>query len=408
MPTALKKNRVNIKIICLFLIFSISLPSQAQTDSTIKIKKSIWTHASIETMYQNGYVFATNDFLRGNNVEAEKINAFQAFSLKYSKQTTGKHQWEQKFNYPNWGIGIYIADFYNPEEIGNPIALFGYFNAPFIRWDKLSFNYEIGFGATFNWKSFNPISNQYNVAIGAGESFLIDAGLNLSYPIFKHFDLIAGFSFTHFSNGAIKKPNYGINTLAPKLSLKYNIDQNISFEQHSYPKFKPEDEFLISVFGGVKNVVYDSLNIDLAEKYEGIFFGVFGISATYNKQISFKSKIGLGMTFSYDGSLDAQLAIEDGDLEQVNGPIGNKLQVSIYPSYELVVNKLSLILQPAFYLYRKKLKNQSPTFHQRIGLKYHFTKNLFIGITLRDYAFHVSDYIEWNVGYRIKWIDINR
>ncbi len=395
---------MKIKIICLFVIFSISLQSQAQTDSTRKSKKSIWAQASLQTMYQNGYVFATNDFLRGNNIETDRINAFQAFSLKYSKQTTGQHQWEQKFNYPSWGIGIYIADFYNPEEIGNPIALFGYFNAPFIRWNKLSFNYEIGFGATFNWKSFNPISNQYNVAIGAGESFLIDAGLNLSYPIFKHFDLIAGFSFTHFSNGAIKKPNYGINTLAPKLSLKYNIDQNISFEHHSFPKYKPENEFLVSVFGGIKNVVYDSLNIDLAEKYEGIFFGVFGISAVYNRQISFKSKIGLGMTFSYDGSIDAQLAIEDGDLEQIDGPIGNKLQVSIYPSYEFVVNKLSLILQPAFYLYRKKLKNQSPTFHQRIGLKYHFTKNLFIGITLRDYAFHVSDYIEWNIGYRIKWV----
>ena len=62
-----------------------------------------------------------------------------------------------------------------------------------------------------------------------------------------------------------------------------------------------------------------------------------------------------------------------------------------------------MILQPAFYIYRKEMKNQTPVFHQRIGLKYHFTKNLFAGITLRDYDFHVSDFIEWNIGYRIKW-----
>ena len=72
-----------------------------------------------------------------------------------------------------------MADFHNRKEIGVPIAVYAFFNAPFKRWDRLSFNYEFGLGATFTWKSFDPITNQYNVAIGAGESFLIDAGLSL-------------------------------------------------------------------------------------------------------------------------------------------------------------------------------------------------------------------------------------
>jgi len=62
-----------------------------------------------------------------------------------------------------------------------------------------------------------------------------------------------------------------------------------------------------------------------------------------------------------------------------------------------------MILQPAFYIYRRSLLNQSPVFHQRLGLKYHFTDRFFIGITLVDYKFHVSDFIEWNIGYRLKW-----
>jgi hypothetical protein len=47
--------------------------------------------------------------------------------------------------------------------------------------------------------------------------------------------------------------------------------------------------------------------------------------------------------------------------------------------------------------------NQSPVFHQRLGLKYYFTDDLFIGITLVAYKFHVSEFIEWNLGYRLKW-----
>ncbi len=46
---------------------------------------------SIENSYQNGYIFPTNDFIRGNNFEKDTIDAFQMFSLKFSKQTVGKH-----------------------------------------------------------------------------------------------------------------------------------------------------------------------------------------------------------------------------------------------------------------------------------------------------------------------------
>lgn len=385
--------------ILLFVLFPLFV--KAQDDSTTMTKKKIWKNISLQTVYQQGYVFATNDFLRGTNIEANRINTFQTFSLKFSTQTTGDKLWQQLYKYPNWGIGIYVADFYNQEEIGLPIALFGFLNAPFKRWDKLRFNYELGFGATFNWKSFNPITNQYNVAIGAGESFLIDAGLNLQYNLTNRIEFVAGFSLTHFSNGALKKPNFGINTVAPKIGFKYNFYDRPVFQKQEVPQFSRKNEWLVSVFGGAKNVIFDSVNIDIIEKYEGIYFPVFGMSTTYNRQISYMSKIGIGMTVSYDGSVNAQVAIEENELETVDSPQGEKIQLSIYPSYELVVNKVSLILQPAFYLYRKKIKNQSPDFHQRIGLKYHISDNLFVGITLRDYAFHVSDFIEWNLGFRI-------
>jgi len=391
-----------MRIYHILLLISISLPSQAQTDSVGNHKNRIWKNSSLQGVYQKGYVFATNDFLKGTNIEANRINAFQTFSLKFSTQTTGDKLWQQLYNYPHWGIGLYIADFYNPEEIGIPFALFGFFNAPFIRWEKLQFNYEIGFGATFNWKSFSPLTNQYNIAIGAGQSFMIDAGMNLQYNLTDRIELISGFSLTHFSNGALKKPNFGINTIAPKIGIKYNFHKHPSFEKQEVPEFSRKNEWLLSGFGGTKNVIFDKANVDVLEKYEGVFFPVFGLSAGYNRQISYKSKIGFGMTISYDGSVNAQVAIEENELDPVDSPFIDKVQLSIYPSYELVINKLSITLQPAFYIYRKEFANQSPAFFQRIGFKYYLSDNLYMGVILRDYAFHVSDYIEWTIGYRFR------
>lgn len=383
------------------LLLMIPFITYSQSDK--KLKDNFFKNLSIQTGYQNGYVFATNDFIKGANAEKDTINAFQAFTIKLAKQTTGVNQWEQLYKYPNYGFGIYMADFHNPEEIGTPFTIYGFFNAPFKRWNKLTFNYELGFGATFNWKSFNPVNNQYNISIGAGQSFFIDAGLNLQYNLTKKIDVETGFSLTHFSNGALKKPNKGINTIGPKISLKYNFEDRPNFIKNDIPVYEKENEWLISVFGGIKNVIFEDATIDVIEKYEGLNFSVFGISTLFNKQVSYKSKLGIGMSVSYNGAQDAQVAVENNELDALDSPFSDKLQVSIYPSYELIVNKVSLILQPAFYLYRKNLKNNTPVFHQRIGLKYYFSDNFFAGITLRDYDFQTSDFIEWNVGYRIKW-----
>ncbi len=384
-------------------ILAFHLVGFAQSDSIRKPEIISRRLLALQAVYQNGYVFATNPFLKGINAEAEKIKAFQAFSVKLSLQTTGKNNWEQLYNFPQYGIGLYVADFYNPGEIGIPIAVYGFFNAPFKRWDKLSFNYEIGFGATFNWRAYNPVTNQYNIAIGAGTSFLIDAGLNLEYLLTKRIEFAAGFSLTHFSNGALRKPNFGINTFAPKVSLKYKFFDKPVFVSQAISKFIPENEWLISAYGGIKNVIFDSVSLPVLEKYEGLYFPVFGISSTFNRQVSHKSKIGFGATLSYNGAVNAQAVIENNELEAVDSKFSDKILLSIYPSYELVINRASLILQPAFYIYHKKLTNQSPVFHQRIGLKYLITDHIFIGITLVDYKFHVSDFIEWNIGYRINW-----
>jgi len=195
-----------------FLFFSL-VPFMAFAQSDKKTYKDFFTNLYIQGTYQNGYVFPTNDFVKGINGESETISAFHTFSMKIAKQTIGKSEWEQLYNYPYYGIGVSVYDFHNPEEIGTPIAFYGFLNAPFKRWNKLTFNYEIGFGATFNWKSFNPLTNKYNIAIGAGQSFLIDVGLNLQYNLTEHFDIESGFILTHFSNGSLKKPNFGLNTI---------------------------------------------------------------------------------------------------------------------------------------------------------------------------------------------------
>ena len=357
----------------------------------------------LEGTYQYGYVFPTNPFLKGINPELEKINKYQTGNLRFGVQTDTSKLWYNLYKQPSYGLKLYVASFFEPDFIGTPIAVSGFFNAPFIKKERFEFGYDFALGAAFNWKPFNPVSNNTNIAIGARQSFYVELGLHLKQKITTHIDLTEGISLTHFSNGALKEPNYGINTLAPKLALRYNFyDETVKKSKFLKPKFIKNNQIDVYVFGGVKNVIFDSINIDLITKYEGVYFPVYGVSFNIGRQVGHKSKFGLGFTSTVDHSIDAQIAIDENDIEIQKTSYTGKFQMSIYPSYELIIGPVSAIIQPSFYIYRNKALAHKSKTYQRLGIRYRFKSNLFIGMNLRAYDYHVSDFMEWNIGYTLK------
>lgn len=60
--------KIFIIVICLLSpLYNFSQIESLQTSKNL----------SIQGIYQNGYIFPTNDFLRGTNAESDTINTFQ-------------------------------------------------------------------------------------------------------------------------------------------------------------------------------------------------------------------------------------------------------------------------------------------------------------------------------------------
>ena len=390
----LKSIFLSLIIIC---ISGISVAWGSVRDS-VKVKKNIL----LSGYTQFGSVMATNPFLKPSDPIFDHDYDFVALSFQLLKQTTGQKQWEKNFGYPVYGFGIYSATFSNTGKLGTPIAIYAVFKAPFKRWSRFSLNYEGGFGLTFNWEGYNPAESSYNISMGSNQSVYIDIGFNFKYALGSHFDVSAGYSFTHFSNGALKYPNYGLNTFAPKITIDYNINRFVpSAIKEKIKDFIPKTTLDLSLFGGAKNVQYTGNEVDSITKYKGVNYSVYGFNTLINHQITHKSKIGIGLTLGYDGSYNSTIIVKNGQLEPTEGFRGNRVTLSIFPSYELVINRLSVLLQPGFYLFRKAAVNNSPIFFQRLGLHYMITDHLLGGINIRAYNYHVSDYIEWTLGYRL-------
>jgi Lipid A 3-O-deacylase (PagL) len=397
------KFQISVRLaIAVFMFTFLEIPiGRAAVSDTIKT-----AHFGIYSGYaQYGNVLATNPFLKQAITDGDRHIEFAAFSLQYLKQTNGEKEWEKNFNYPTYGLGIYSAKFFDNSGFGTPIAIYGVLKAPFRRWGKLSLNWDTGFGLTFNWKSFNPAANNFDISLGARETVFIDLGINLKYRLNDQLDLSLGYSFTHFSNGALKVPNFGLNTFSPKISLEYNLQRFIppakEFPTAPFPKYTSLD---FSFFGGIKNVVYNGSSPDSVNKYKGVYYQVYGMNTTLNRQLTRKSKIGIGCSISYDGSYNSTAYIDHGELEPVEGFHKDKFSLSIYPSYELVIYRLSVVVQPGFYLFRQQSVDKKPVPYQRLGLHYQLGSNLFTGVCLRAYDYHVSDFIEWTLGYHLDLI----
>jgi len=343
----------------LVLIFPMSGNAQMSRPDSIILKNRLKAEIRLDV----GNILPTNDFVKPQNTDPDGAHYF-GYSLRLAKQTTGNKLWHQIYGYPEYGIGVYSAVFTNSKLLGNPIAVYGFFNAPFFKINRLSLNYELGLGLTFNWNDLNPVSNPNNVAISTDKSVYIDAGISLKYLLNRRLSFELGYGFTHFSNGRLKMPNKGLNTTATKFGLSYNLnDDPIRYQSQIKPAFSGHYEWIISGYGGSRNVLYVGTNVDLATQMKGLNYAVFGLSNTFNRQINYKSKIGIGFTMEYNGSQNSQIIVEEGTLDELDQRFERYLALSIYPSYELVIDRLSVVIQPGFYLYRKKSTDMTPGYY---------------------------------------------
>lgn len=370
-------------------------------DSTESTKNN---HHFSRIGYQYGTVLKSNDFVKGNNLTGEPIDYYQSARIEFGWQKTGSKRWHAIWNYPTFGLGFYGVDYINEEQLGEPLAIYGFTEWPLERTKNLVFSLQFGFGLSFNWKPFDPVQNPYNEAIGNFRAAYIDVGVTLDYIISNNFGLVAALTGTHFSNGGSKQPNWGINQLGLMAMLKYKF-QSVEppYTKYDIPDYEKNNEWLISASWGIRNVHIDSPEDvpELADKYLRVDYSVFTVTSTYYWQTTWKSKFGGGIDLVHDKSVRGQIDAGDGKVEDVDVPFEDEFRVGLYGAYEFVLHDLSVLVNVGYSIIQKE--DQLPRLYQRVGAKYHFTEKFFIGLNVRFQDFGKANHLEYNIGYRLCW-----
>jgi hypothetical protein len=352
--------------------------------------------------YQAGSVMPTNNFVQGENQKGEAIKNYQSGAIELGLQTNGIKQWHHDWNFPKVGVGFYTADFFNDEELGQPMALYGFFNNELKKWNKFSISFEGAAGITYNWNPWDPITNPSQMAIGSYNTVYLDFGLRAQYMLAKRWELDLAYTFTHFSNGASTLPNLGLNMTGPKLAVAYHFNGN---ENHIVKRenssFEKKNEFVIDFKYGSKQVKFDTTITQIKTEYLGINYNVYGLQLGYLRHGTPKWKYGGGLDVAYDESTTAQLDVVDSIFQPVKTPDKYHWNLSAYVTGQMIVGKTTFFVDMGYYLLREDIPGQTPNFYQRFGTRWNVYKGIQIGGALRAYNMGIADYIEWSIGYKL-------
>ncbi|AZA60754.1 hypothetical protein EG340_06745 [Chryseobacterium indoltheticum] len=355
---------------------------------------------------QFGKFLGTNDYLK-----ELKHREFIGASAELTVQTDGSQEWHKRFGRPYYGGGIVAFDFLKNSDMGRPFAIYGTFGGAIKETSTHSWNYNTSGGFAFNWTPFDQEKGYLNQTFGSSVSVYISFGANYKYYLSKHLDLGLGLNFTHFSNGALKLPNKGMNTFNSQLSLTYHFDERQFAPKDTLSVFDKYSTLDVNVFGGVRHSIFYGKDegfsyddVDLIDKFKGRYYENLGIETVYHRQVTYKSSLGLGIGLMYDEDYNHKFyQDENGKIQTTKRFQNDQLLLNIFPSYRLSISKFAIQIQPGFYLFKKPIDKRydKTIFYQRVGFQYTIGKNLLIGIGLRSFIFHKADYIEWRLGYRI-------
>jgi len=305
-----------------------------------------------------------------------------ATEISYCKQARGEKAWHESYNFPTYGVTGFFGSVGNRALLGHYAGAYGFFRIPIVKLKNYSFNWKMGCGLGYGTKIYNPETNILSVAVSTHLNALVSLGVD-SRLVFNNHSFTLGLDMTHFSNGATKVPNLGLNI--PYISLGYGFRfQNDPIDSViiSHKPFVKKWEYGIMGIGSVKEVF----------PTEGKKYPVVGLNLVGRRY--FKRNVGL--EFSFDVISKQAIKAYEDEIEMTQGEL---LQLGVFAGYLMPLDKFHVIVGMGYYI-KDKYKPEDPMYH-RVGLRYVFANGININLVLKSHWAR-ADYVEYGIGYTFK------
>lgn len=365
---------MNKQIILLFsLLFTTVVFSQEKTTSAV-----------LDVNYFYGNIARHNDDILHLITEHP-----EGLILSYSKKTFGFEEWEQQYNYPDYGVSFIYQNLKN-EFLGENYGLYAHYSFYFL---KRNLMFRIGQGLAVTTNPYDRETNFRNVAFGT--RLLSSTYVMLNYKkenIINRFGIQAGLSLIHYSNANVEAPNTSVNSITFNLGVTYNLDETAPEYIYNIEKKNYKEPLKFNAV--VRTGVNESDVIDSGQ------FGFLIFTGYVDKRLNRKSGIHAGAELFLSNFLKEYITYRGiafpGDFG-IDGDEDYK-RVGIFAGHELYINRFSVLTQLGYYVYYPV--EFEGRVYLRAGLKRYFGKRFFGELTLKSHGAK-AETIEFGIGIRL-------
>ena len=390
--------------LALFVLMLFFVDVSANQIDTLQEKSKIIHRIELDVVPST--ILHTNTYLKGDNIEKRTMNHAFTTRLKYAFQSPTTSQQAQMYKGVYQGFGVAYHNF-NP-QLGNPLSVFIFQGAKVKQLtNALSLNYEWNFGLTAGWHPYHETDNPENRVIGSKITAYLNTDLYLKWQLSKQFDLNAGLSLSHFSNGNTTIPNGGLNIAGGRISLAYYIHRPTEETATLIPRptFQRHITYDFMLYGAwrKKGLMRGDKAVALPKTYQ-----VGGFSFTPLYHLNPWLNVGISLDGVYDSS--ANLYIEDYIVEA--GQPANDFEHLAQPTFTkqiaLGLSGRAEFVMPYFTIQagigRNTIyaKGELNGWYQVLALKTNITNRLFLNIGYSLYNFQTPNHLMLGLGYHFQ------
>lgn len=347
----------------------------------------------LEARVHYGYLYFQND--QYHSALGRYSMHAPAYELSLHHNTYGQHRWEVIHNYPSIGLTFYYSGFRNDSisaELGRVFALYPYINFPIIPNENSKLTFKLGVGVSYLTNKFDPKENYHNYAIGSHFNAAINLSFEYRQRIVDRLHWVTSIGLTHFSNGAIRTPNMGINIFSVATGFSWYLKPPKNLIDY---RLRPKN--YLFEFDGKRHFVTDfqyTLGFkDMSQQYgTHRYYFVHNIAANVMVQLTERDRLGIGLDLIYDPSPKA--------LHPDWNRFQDFLKIGGLVSYEMMLDRVS-------FMFNIGIRNNAPIpksaflFYQKVAARCYFNENLFATLSFTTYDIK-ADFISVGIGYHIQ------
>ncbi|MES2800073.1 MAG: acyloxyacyl hydrolase [Bacteroidota bacterium] len=296
----------------------------------------------------------------------------------------GSKSWHYATSFPTLGVTVFAGTVGNSQLLGNFFGANAFIDFPIIRAKFYQFSGKMACGLGYGSKIYDPITNPKDVAISTHLNAMIQLGIKSSFTIEKN-TLSLALDMTHFSNGAFKTPNLGINLPYVSVGFERIINTAAPLRFTTADAVTPWKKWLfnITAIGSVKEVFPTG----------GRKYPVFAL----NTSARWMAKPKVGMEHGIDFILKQSIMDYHIEAEKNQWDI---LQIGLYSAYLLPLDQFHFVFGMGVYV--KDKYSPEDIFYHRVGMRYYLKNGININLSLKSH-WAKADYVEWGVGYSFRY-----